>query len=198
MTQQVNLYLPELRVRKDPLSAVLMLQIVGGLTALLLLISAYDLVRGWQLERELEALQVTLEEETRRTEELDEVLAGRSENTGLTTRLERAEERLEASRQIRDFLSRTRLGNVEGFSEYFKDLSRASVDGLSITEFSFSNGGDVIQVAGQVLDSALVPRFVDNIQNGRSPLRNKRYSPLISRSERAFTFELSSTGETGE
>lgn len=203
MNQQINLYLPEFRVKKDPLTAMLMGQILGGLVVVLVLVSAFDLFTRWRLEARLEQLQATLVTETAKTDELDVVLARRSQNTALTERLEQAEARLESSRQIRNFLSQKALGNISGFSEYFKDLSRASMDGLSITEFSFTDGGTSVELSGQVVDSAMVPRYVANIESGRSPLRLMRFSPSISKAEvtdRVFSFQLVSNrnGGTGD
>ncbi len=196
MQQQINLYLPEFRVRNDPLTARVMLQVVAGLVGVLLLISAFNVFSRWQLNSELEALRITLTEETARTDELGDALARRSQNTDLITRLDRAESRLNASQQIRNYLSQTKLGNVEGFSEYFKDLSRASTTGMSLREFSFSSGGEGVRITGNVADSATVPRYVANIERGRSPLRNLHFSSSISRanvSDEYFTFTLSST-----
>ncbi len=198
MQQQINLYLPEFHVKKDPVTALLMGQILAGVLGVMVLISAFDLFTQWRFGNELEALQVTLEEETRRTDQLDEQLARRSQNSELTNRLEQAETRLEASAQIRDFLSQTQLGNVVGFSEYFKDLSRAAFDGISLNAFAFTNGGRSVQLRGQALDSAMVPRYVDNIERGQSPLRAQRFSPSISRSsvtDQIFQFELSTNNE---
>lgn len=193
MKQQINLYLPEFRVKKDTVTPLLMGQILGAMIILMVLVSAFDIYRQWSLQSELAALEVTLQEETRQTEQLDEQLARRSQDTALTDRLEMVEARLEASMQIQDFLSRTQLGNVIGFSEFFKDLSRASFDGISITEFEFSEGGRSVVLQGQAMDSAMVPRFVDNIERGESPLKSHRFSPLISRSavtDQIFQFEL--------
>jgi hypothetical protein len=193
MQQQINLYLPEFRIKKDPVTALLMGQVLAGLIGLMVLVTLFDLFTQWRLGNQLESLQATLQEETQRTGQLDEELARRSQNTELTDRLERAEARLEASIQIRDFLGDTQLGNVDGFSEYFKDLSRAAFDGISISQFSFSEGGSMVRLVGQTMDSAMVPRYVNNIENGNSGLRIQRFSPAISRSSAAdqlFQFEL--------
>lgn len=198
MQQQINLYLPEFRIKKDPVTALLMGQIVAGVIGFMVLVTAYDLFVQWRLGSELETLQETLQEETRRTDELDEQLARRSQNPELSSRLERAEARLEASIQIRNFLSDTQLGNVQGFSEYFKDLSRASFEGISLTSFALGNGGSTVELRGQALDSAMVPRYVDNIERGSSPLRNHRFSPVISKdtvTDQFFEFELSTNRE---
>ena len=198
MKQQINLYLDEFKVQKDPITAEFMGKTLGAALIVMLTITGWDLYTHRQLESELAALRVTLVEETRKTDELDEQLARRSQNTDLSARLDAAEARYSAGLQIRDFLSETKLGNVEGFSEYFKDLSRASIDGLSITSFQFTDGGEQVTMSGQVLDSAIVPRYVDNIEGGESPLRNKTFSPSITRGDvesQLFSFELSTTSE---
>lgn len=198
MQQQINLYLDEFRVDKDPISAGLIGNTLAAVLVVMLTIASWDLNEQRLLGNELAALRETLAEETRKTEELDEQLTRRSQNTELTDRLNGAEARYAAGLQIREFLSETNLGNMDGFSGYFKDLSRASIDGLSITAFQFTDGNEQATMSGQVRDSAIVPRYVQNIESGQSPLRNKTFSPSISRAEvesKIFTFELSTTSE---
>ena len=198
MQQQINLYLDEFRVDKDPISAGLIGNTLAAVLVVMLTIASWDINEQRLLGNELAALRETLAEETRKTEELDEQLTRRSQNTELTDRLNGAEARYAAGLQIREFLSETNLGNMDGFSGYFKDLSRASIDGLSITAFQFTDGNEQATMSGQVRDSAIVPRYVQNIESGQSPLRNKTFSPSISRAEvesKIFTFELSTTSE---
>ena len=198
MKQQINLYLPDFKVKKDPLTVLLMARIFGGVVAILVLGSAYLFADEWLLRRELAALQQVLIEETRNTEDLDDQLARRSQNADLSARLEQAELRLEASRQIRDFFSDTNLGNVTGFSEYFKDLSRASINGLYISSFSLTNGGEAVTLAGQARDSAMVPQYVNNIERGGSALRDRKFSSTINLTEEGgeiYSFLLSTSRE---
>lgn len=198
MNQQINLYLSEFRVKKDPLTPLLMGQVLGGILVVMLLVTSYDVVARWRLNSELAELRDVLREETQKTSELDDVLARRSQNTSLTQRLDQAEEQLDSSRQIRDFLSQTKLGNVVGFSEYFKDISRASIEGLSVTEFSFSEGGEQVTLSGQVVDSVMVPRYVSKLEASNSALKDHLFSPRISRPDASnpyFSFELSTSNE---
>lgn len=198
MKQQINLYLPEFRAKKDQITTFLMSQVLGGVLLTMVVITVFDVVTRWQLGNELEQQRSVLVEESRKTGQLEEQLARRSQNTELSTRLAQAEIRLSSSRQIRDFLGETKLGNVQGFSEYFKDLSRASVGGLSLTEFELFNGGESVRIAGEVSDSALVPRYVDNIRSGASSLNMQRFSPSISREDtgsQIYKFELSNASE---
>lgn len=198
MKQQINLYLPEFRIVKDSLTALLMVQLLAAVVVIMVLISSYDVFTRWRLTGVVAVLQQSLQEETRKTEQLSGTLAQRSQNQELSNRLDRAEALLDSSRQVRDFFSDAQLGNVTGFSEYFKDLSRASFDGLSISEFTFGNGGRSATIMGQVVASALVPRYVANFENGSSPLRVKNFSTSMSRAEasaRYLNFELSTASE---
>jgi len=198
MNQQVNLYLPEFRMKKDALTALVMGQILGCIVAVMVLVTSFDIYTQWSLSGELTILRETLSEETTKTSELDEVLARRSQNTVLTDRLDQSEAQLESSRQIRSFLSETKLGNVVGFSEHFKDISRASVSGLSVSEFLIQDGGEQIKLLGNVLDSAMVPRYVSRLEASNSSIRGLLFSSRISRADADssfFDFELSTSNE---
>ncbi len=198
MKQQINLYLPEFKVEKDPLTVLVMAQILGVVLAIMIVVSSYEGFTRWQLGAELAELRITLAEETRNTAALDAELSRRSQNVELSSRLDRAEAVLASSQQVRDFLSGAKLGNVSGFSEYFKDLSRAAIDGLSISEFTFTDGGETATLSGRVADSAMVPRYVANLENGNSPLKTKHFNPSISRPDveaRYFDFVLSTSSE---
>ena len=198
MSQQINLYLPEFQVVEDKLTPTVMALIMGGLVTMLVIVSVFEGFTILGLNGDLRAVQETLVEETRRNSDLNQELAQRSENTELADRLSRAERRLESNRQIAAFLNSTKLGNVQGFSEYFKDISRAAMEGLSISSFVFEEGGESVQILGEVTSSALVPRYVNNLRSGQSPLRDLSFSPRISRnnaSQQVFSFELSSNYE---
>jgi hypothetical protein len=198
MKQQINLYLPEFKVEKDPLTVLVMAQVLAVMLAIMIVVSSYEAFTRWQLGTELADLRVTLAEETRNTAALDAELSRRSQNVELSNRLDRAEAVLASSQQVRDFLSGAKLGNVSGFSEYFKDLSRAAIDGLSISEFTFTDGGETATLSGRVADSAMVPRYVANFEDGISPLKTKHFNPSISRPDVEipfFDFVLSTTSE---
>lgn len=198
MSQQINLYLSEFRVKKDLLTAVVMGQILGAIVAVMVLVTVFEMYSEWSLNGELASLRATLADETRKTSELDQVLARRSQNSVLTDRLDQVEAQLDSSRQIRSFLSQTKLGNVVGFSEHFKDISRASVNGLSVTEFAFEKGGEKVRLAGNALDSVLVPLYVSRLEGSNSSIRDLLFSPRISKSgadSQFFEFELSTANE---
>ena len=91
MKQQINLYLAEFRVKKDPITTLLIGQIVGGVLLTMIVISAFDMFTRWDLNNELAELRADLVEETRKTSQLDDQLAQRSQNNELAERLLRAD-----------------------------------------------------------------------------------------------------------
>ena len=198
MNQQINLYLPEFRVKKDALSALVMGQILGSIVAVMVVVTSVDIYTQWGLRGESAKLNGILQQETEKSSELSEVLLRRSQNAVLIDRLDQAEAQLETSREIRSFLSQEISGQAVGFSEHFKDISRASMSGLSVSEFSIGKGGEVVKLSGDVLSSALVPRYVSRLEDSNSLIRSLQFSPRIYRSDagsKFFEFELSSSNE---
>lgn len=195
MKQQVNLYLLEFRIEKDKLTPLLMGQILGGIVLTMLVFTAIDVFTRWQLEGELTQVRQVLAAETTKTNNIDAQLASRSQNSDLIARLVSDEAVLNDLERIAEFLSETKLGNVTGFSEYFKDISRAMIPGLALSGFEFSEGGEGVSISGKVADSALVPLYVNNVKQGSSPLRSTRFSPRISRDGQLYSFVLSNRNE---
>lgn len=195
MKQQVNLYLSEFRVEKDKLTVLLMGQVLGGIVLTMVVVAAFDAFTRWQLEGELAEVTQVLAAETTKTNNIDAQLASRSQNSDLIARLENDEAVLNDLERIAEFLSETKLGNVRGFSEYFKDISRAMIPGVTLSGFEFSEGGEGVTISGKVADSALVPLYVNNVKQGSSPMRSARFSPRISRDGQLYSFELSNRNE---
>jgi len=198
MKQQINLYLPEFRVKRDKLTVPLMGKVLGGVVVLMVLLTGYDYLVRWQLDGELVELRATLSDESRKTGELEGLLAQRSQSEQLTSRLREAEARLISDRQVVNFLGGAKLGNLIGFSEHFKDLSRASIDGFSLSSIQIESGGERVDLGGQVIDSSLVVKFVSNLRFGNSSMSNLNFSTNIARAsadESAFPFTLSTVHE---
>lgn len=198
MTQQINLYLPEFRVKRDKLTVLLMGKVLGGVVVFMVLLTGYDYFVRWQLNGELVELRASLREETQKTGELEGLLAQRSQSEQLTSRLQEAEARLISDRQVVNFLGGAKLGNLVGFSEHFKDLSRASIDGFSLSSIQIAGGGERVDLSGQVTDSSLVVKFVSNLRFGNSPMSDLNFSTNITRAsaeDSAFPFTLSTVHE---
>ena len=82
VNQQINLYLPELRPRRDLVTAARAVQVLGVLLGLALLVS---LVQWWQTglnQNRLAEVEQALQEQTARTEQLEREVAAAAAPAG--------------------------------------------------------------------------------------------------------------------
>jgi hypothetical protein len=179
MMQQVNLYLPEFRPHKEYVRGIRVLQLGVAMMLVMAVFSAHAYLTAHNLRTELQMTQVQLSRQTELTNELQQNLARRSSDPALVQELSDREQRLAESREMLEFLRGTNLGNINGFSEYVKDLSRASFDGLWLTEFSFLQGGQNVYLKGIAQQSAMVPDFIGRLGSGNSPLRERNFSRFL-------------------
>ncbi len=179
MMQQVNLYLPEFRPHKEYVRGIRVLQLGVAMMLVMAVFSAHAYLTAHNLRAELQMTQVQLSRQTEVTNELQQNLARRSSDPALVQELSDREQRLAESREMLEFLRGTNLGNINGFSEYLKDLSRASFEGLWLTEFSLLDGGQDVYLKGIAQQSAMVPDFIGRLGSGRSPLRERNFSRFL-------------------
>ena len=199
MIQQINLYLPEFYRKKDMLTAILMAQICGALVLVLVGVTAINLWSDYQLQVQIDGLQVSLGQETSRTAEILRTAGGRTQARGLALRVEQADTQLARQEDLLRFLTETNLGNTEGFSDYFLGLalSSAAADGLWLTDFKLSGGGAVVNLTGYALQSGLVPRFTASLSAGASKLNDRSFqvfqSSRVDDTTEMYRFMLGST-----
>lgn len=188
-SQQINLLLPELRPHRDWLTASRLL--VGLVVIIGVLVSAV-LWNSWQtgrLEDELQLAQQELAEQSARTEALERDVAGRATDRELVREMETREQRLAQTQELYEFMSTTTLGNLTGYSEHLKDLSRASFQGLWLTQVSIAGDANNVVLRGSALQAAMLPDFVGRLSMGDSEIRNQRFSRLTSTRTRGTTGE---------
>jgi UTP:GlnB (protein PII) uridylyltransferase len=188
-SQQINLLLPELRPHRDWLTAS---RLVVGLVAVVGVLVIAGLWNSWQasrLEDDLQVAQQTLAEQSARTEALERDVAGRATDRELVREMETREQRLAQTRELYEFMSTTSLGNLTGYSEHLKDLSRASFQGLWLTQVSIAGDAGNVVLRGSALQAAMLPDFVGRLSMGDSEIRNQRFSRLTSTRTRGTTGE---------
>lgn len=185
MRQQVNLYLPEFRPSREWLNATRVLWLVLAAALIMAAVSGYDYWRLTRLQDQQATLQSGLDELARETEELERRVAEAMSNEQLQQELETRQARLQRTRNLLDFLEDTRLGGTEGFSAIMKDLSRASFQGLWLTDVHIAQGGEVVTLQGVARQSAMVPGFIGRLGNGESTLSQRRFNRLVGARESA-------------
>jgi UTP:GlnB (protein PII) uridylyltransferase len=188
-SQQINLLMPELRPHRDWLTASRLAIALAAVVGVLLVLGLWN---GWQagrLEDELQDAQQALTEQSERTEALERDVAGRATDRELVREMETREQRLEQTRELYEFMSTTTLGNLTGYSEHLKDLSRASFQGIWLTQVTISGNANSVILRGSALQAAMLPDFVGRLSMGDSEIRNQRFSRLTSTRTRGTTGE---------
>lgn len=179
MIQQVNLFLPEFQPRNELISGIRVLQLAVVVLIIMAIMTVTNNLRTRSLRMELQTAQAQLARQTAITEELQQNLARRSSDPSLVQEMNDREQRIAESREMLDFLRGSNLGNISGFSEYVKDLSRATFDGMWLTEFNLLNGGQHVYLKGIAQKSAMVPDFINRLAGGYSPLSERDFSRFL-------------------
>ncbi|MEY4640549.1 MAG: type pilus biosis protein MshI2 [Pseudomonadota bacterium] len=166
--QNVNLYLPEFRKKKQWLDAEKMALITGASVALLLVATLIDSWQILQLRGDLAVKQEQHQQVIAATEALLEQYGVQTEDPALLDSIRELEEDLKSKEALLKFLEGRDPANAEGFSDQLADLARFHVDGLSLNKVALTNGGRSVSLAGQVLKAELVPLYLQNLSKGRS------------------------------
>lgn len=183
MLQQVNLYQPAFRTRKEPVSAIAMLEACGIAIGILGAVYGYELY-------DLHGVQTASEGRIRTLNQMRETVAAlrktqRREDPGkaLDRKIQEAQEELAQRRRLVDLLSGGSFGNTSGFSAQFTALARQHIEGAWLTGVSIGAGGKLVALEGITRAPELVPVYLDRL------LKEKSFSGLsfdemeISRSD---------------
>ena len=198
VNQQINLYLLELRPRSDLVTAARAVQVLGVLMGLAILVS---LVQWWQTgvnQNRLAEVEQALQEQTARTEQLEREVAARATDQALVREMNTRELRVQQARELYDFMQGTTLGNLVGYSQHLKDLSRASFTGLWLQEFRIVGNADNVMIRGVALEPAMLPDYVGRLSGGNSAISTRRFNRLISARDETQQSLYEFTLEAGE
>lgn len=168
MTQQINLYLPEFRHKQDPLSFDNMVLGTLGLVAIMIVVTVMELWNSNQLRGELEQHRQSLNMIVADTEQMIRDFGTQSEDPALAQRANELEDEVSSKRTLQRFLTGRNIGSTDGFSEYLADLARYHLGGLRLTSVMLMNGGNQVELKGEVLSPHLVPQYFQSLRQGQS------------------------------
>jgi len=178
--QQINLYLPELRSQRDWLRASTLGIGVTAVLIMMVIVGSWSVLQRSLATRQLEELQALLQSQTELAERIEREAAGRATDRNLVSEMNSREQRLEQTRDLYEFMRSTELGNLSGYSEHLKDLSRASFAGLWLTEIRIDGNAEQVHLGGSAEQAAMLPDFVARLGQGQSEISKKRFNRLQS------------------
>lgn len=163
MSQQINLYNPLLLKQQKLFSFNAMAQALGVILVGSLLFYGYAWFSAASLDRQSQESKRLRASTLARLEQLKATTATRTANSMLQEEVTRMEAELSTRQGVVAMLERGDLGNKQGFSEYFRALSRQTTEGVWLTAFEVSGAGE-IAVSGRALKPELVPVFIGQLK----------------------------------
>jgi hypothetical protein len=141
------------------------LAIAAGATLVLGLAAAIWLgSRANAAEGRIEAANLAIEDLMLNLQERSQFLAQRNADPELVAKLQLLERESTDKGRVLDLLAGKALGNTAGFSDQLAAFGRRNPDGLWLRRVSITDGGREIAIRGGALEAALVPRFIDALQ----------------------------------
>ncbi len=156
--QQVNLYLPELKPQKDWFSAKYLSAIFAGVFFILLLVHYVKVYEVSQLEKELEEKNLVLDA---LGVELDKTKTIKTPNSRQDIEMSIAllEKKIKSRERLFNLIQGQTLGEDFSFHTAMKAMAVNSSKNLSISHFTFSYGGKLIEMSGEGLNAYDVPQY---------------------------------------
>jgi hypothetical protein len=186
VSQQINLFNPLFRRQKKYFSAATMLQALSLLLLGSVLVYGYAWYRTSTINERSAQSASNLKATQAQLLEMSAQAGPRQPSQLLIDEVARMEAKVRARRHIVGLLGTGELGNREGFSEYFRALSRQTMNGVWITRFHVSGVEDDVAISGRALRPELVPVFLYRLKT-ETVLAGKSFSAMEMRLPAAET-----------
>lgn len=176
MSQQINLFNPLLLKTHKLFSLYTMLQALGLILLGSLLFYAYAWYSVQTTQDRVGKTERMRAATLKQLDSLKDKSAQREPSKLLQEEIARLEAQLATRQNVVSVLMRGEVGNKEGFSEYFRALSRQTPEGLWLTGFEVTGSGD-IAISGRALNAEMVPVFISQL-NREPALAGKNFDTL--------------------
>lgn len=161
--QQINLYLPELRPRREWLTFNFLALVVTGLVAfygLLYLLGQHN--------HKSFAAQVAMLENRRQAAEHElQVVQAKAQplqGNQLDQQLVYLRAALRSRQQVGEIIEGQNLGNSEGFVQAMTALAELSIETISVERIALTGGGDYLQLSGKTRKPEDVATYIAALQ----------------------------------
>ena len=177
MSRQINLYDPNLRRKRELLSAINL-----AVTALILLL-ILGLFAAWarSTAARLEAEVAVLEPQTKALQDqllvLGQQVSTRKPDAALEQELAAAKSKVDSHTGILALLQKGLGPDAVSFATYLQGFVRQTPSGLWLTGFTVDGDGSGMEIQGRTVDPALVPQYIKRL-NGEKAFQGRAFSAL--------------------
>ncbi|MBE0364898.1 hypothetical protein PULV_a3185 [Pseudoalteromonas ulvae UL12] len=162
MKNRINLYTPELRPQKDPLSLVKLLVISGVVFSVMLVVSSIITTQVAQLKKALITEQYVAEQQQSSLNQLQAELEQKQNKSKLAQELKLIENEITHKKLMFDFISSRSEADAVYFANVMTDLARFHDNRIWLTEFKINP--DNVTLAGMAENASVLPHWLDNLK----------------------------------
>ncbi|WP_096087578.1 hypothetical protein [Agaribacterium haliotis] len=189
--QNINLYLPELRVKKEWMTAHTAALSCLGFVLLLLLVSIVNSHRLQALKKDvvmLEHQQLLAEQRLQSVKDRGPI----GNSLKLDKQIDQLKLDINSRLLVQDLIEGQSLGNDNGFSSRLQGLARFSSEALSLDRFRFTGGASLIEMSGVCTKPELLLAYLAELQNDSAFVQSAFGSLSIAEknSQKRFDFSL--------
>ncbi len=163
MAQQINLINPDLRKKRDLLTAVPLLIATGVLLAVLLAAFFVAFQQASAIQKEADKRDADVKAAQAQVLELSKRVAENKPNPRLAEELENARTLLNLREEIIAILEGGVFGKNGGFSEFMRGFARQVPRDLWLTGFSLHSTDESIEIRGSMLKPVSLPDFIHRL-----------------------------------
>lgn len=177
MSQQINLFNPQLLRQKQYFSTRAMVQALALIMLGSALFYAYAMYQVQSLARQSEEASRRHAAEQNRLKRAAENFSPQQSQQLLEEELKKLDAQTQAQRELLDTLKSGAIGNTSGYSGYMRAFARQTINGLWLTGFTITGDALQMSISGGALNPDLVPGYIQRL--GReSVMHGKEFAAL--------------------
>lgn len=177
MSQQINLFNPDFRKKRELFGALMLVQAVAVLLVLMVGLYGYQFRQVQGLNKTIKDGVAQLDQERARYTKVVVEYAPRPKDPALEKKAEQLERQLKGDEAVLGVLQGGSLGNTQGYSAYMRAFARQIVSGLWLTGFSIQGAGNNMAIGGRALRAELVPAYIQRL-NQEAATQGRTFSAL--------------------
>jgi len=180
VSQQINLFNPIFLQQEKEFSAVTMAQALGVISLAVLVFAGYSTYQSSQVTNEAAAAAIALQSAQEALVKMVDKTKPIPADKNIQDEINKAENRLRASRQILSFVQNGELREGRSYSSFLRAFSNRAMPGVWLTGFALGDNGNEIEIAGRALQPALVPAYIRSLKQ-ETAFAGKSFGSLVLR-----------------
>lgn len=177
MSQQINLFNPQLLRQKKYFSVLAMAQALGLILLGSVLFYGYAMYQVQLLTQQSDEANKRYAAEQEKLARYNADFSPQQAQQLLDDEMKKLETQAAAQRELINTLKSGAIGNTSGYSEYMRAFARQTIGGLWLTGFNITGDAVQMSMSGGALNPELVPGYIKRLSQEKV-MRGKEFAAL--------------------